>query len=250
MSRTRIALLALLLVVLAAAPSRADVTMKMTIAMNGPMSMNGTSTIYVKGLKMRTDVSMMGQEMSLLLDAVAKQQLMLNHGTKVVSTLDPKAAMANLPVTIGEVTASVKPNDQTKEILGRQCRGYQVTMTMPLTMGGETVTMTMAGVAWIAKEGPGVAEYQAFYKAAGAAGLSVNPMGQGVQSKGMDEMYKALAEAGLPLLQELQMSFEGGGQMASGLAAMALTTTMTVTEVSGETIPDDKFTVPAGYTKQ
>jgi hypothetical protein len=250
MPRTRLTITVLLFTLVFAPVAMADITMKVTITMTGPMPMTMPSTIYVKGMKMRTDVSAMGQDMSMLVDAAAKQQLMLNHGTKQVTTLDPKAAMANMPVTVGEVTTTVKPNGQTKEMLGRSCRGYQVLITMPMTMGSDTVTMTMSGVAWLAPEGAGVGEYKAFYKAAAAAGLSASPLGQGMQSKGMDEVYKELAEAGMPMLQELQMAFDGAGQLAGALSQMAMTISMTVTEVSTETVPDDRFAIPAGYTKQ
>lgn len=249
MSKIRVAAIALLAALAFVPLAAADVTVKMTIATaGGPMSLTMTSTVYVKALKMRSDISAMGQEMSMLIDVAAKQQLMLNHGTKQV--LDPKAALGTLPMTFGDATVSVKPNGQTKEILGRSCNGFQVQASIPMTMNGETVTMSMAGVAWIAKDGPGVAEYQAFYKAAAAAGLSANPMGQGMQSKGMDEMYKAFADAGLPMLQEMQTSFQGAGEIGQAMNAMAMTITLGVTGVSAETIPDEKFVVPAGYAKQ
>jgi len=240
-----------LLLALVASPALADVTIKITMSITGgPAAMDIPTVSYVKAMKMRSDTKAMGQDMSIIMDAATKERLMIDHVNKQVSTLDLQAVMAAMPVSFGDVTASIKPNGQTKEVLGRTCAGFDVTITIPMTMGSDTVTMIMSGPAWIAKDGAGVAEYQAFQKAASAAGLLVSPMGQGPQAKGMLEMQKALAEAGVPLLQELQMRVDGSGEMAQALSQMAMTMTMTVTEISTAPIPDDTFAVPAGYTKK
>ncbi len=251
MKRLRLALLVPLLALMASVAS-ADVTVKLTVSISGsPVGgVDMPMVSYVKGMKMRADMQAMNQDISILVDLVAKQRLMIDHVAKQVGDFDPQAAMAAMPVTFGEVTTSVKPNGQTKQVLGRDCAGYDVTVTMPLTMGGEMVTMIMSGPAWIAKDGLGVSEYMAFQKAATAAGLLTSPLAQGPQGKGMMEMQKALGEAGVALLQNLQMRVEGTGQMAEAMGQMAMTIAMVVTEISTDPIPDDKFVVPAGYTKK
>jgi hypothetical protein len=249
MKPLRLSLVVLLLVLVASA-AFADVTVKVTMSISGPATMDMPMVTYVKGMKMRSDAQIQTQDISILIDVATKQRLMVDHVAKQVGDFDPQAAMANLPITFGEVTASVKPNGQTKELLGRHCAGFDVTMTMPITMGGETVTMILSGPAWIAKEGAGVAEYQAFQKASSAAGLLASPIAQGPQAKGMIEMQKALAESGVAMLQELSMRVEGSGEMAQAMSQMAMTMTTTVTAISTDPIPDDKFAVPAGYTKK
>jgi len=90
----------------------------------------------------------------------------------------------------------------------------------------------------------GIAEYRAFQQAASAAGLLVwpvgwgDPVGLGAEAKGIIEIQKALAEVGVPLLQEWKSRLDG------------TTVTMRVTEISADPIPDDTFAVPAGYTKK
>jgi hypothetical protein len=238
---------------LVAAPARADVTIKMTMSTTGgPMAMDMTSVAYIKGMKMRTDVKVMTQDMSIIVDVAAKQQLMVNHVTKQVETFDPQSAMANMPVSFGDISVAMKPSGETKEILGRTCTGFTMQLSMPMTLGDESFTMTMTGPVWIAKDAPGVAEYQAFYKAALAAGLSLSPLAQGPQSKGMAEMQRVIATNGIPLEQQLQFSVEGAGQMAqmmgTQMAGMAMVTK--VTEISTDSIPDGTFVPPADYTKK
>ena len=62
---------------------------------------------------------------------------------------------------------------------------------------------------------------------------------------------RALAEAGIPLSQEFQMTIEGTGQAAAALAQMGnMTLVTTVTALTTDPIADEVFALPAGYTKK
>jgi hypothetical protein len=234
---------------LGAVPALADVTIKMTVSTSGPMPMEITSATYIKGLKMRADTQVVGQDISVLIDVAAKLQLMLNHGTKEIQ--DPQAMTANLPMSFGEAKVSITPSGETKELLGRTCVGFTIVASVPMTVGDETVMMNMSGPVWIWKEGAGVAEYQAFYKASAAAGLSISPSGQGAQNKSMAEMQRVVAENGIPLEQNTQITVDGTGPIAQMMSqAGNISMTSTVSEITTTAIPDDKFVVPAGYTKK
>src|SRR5512136_969419 len=88
-------------ILLVAAPASADVTIKMTMATSGgPAPMEMSSATFIKGMKARSDVKIMGQDMSMFVDVAAKQQVMINTATKEV--VDPAAAMANAQMTFGE----------------------------------------------------------------------------------------------------------------------------------------------------
>jgi len=72
MRHTTIATLALL--VCTASPASADLGMTMTMSMNaGGMAVNATMETRVKALKMRSDIKMMQQDMSIFLDAAARR---------------------------------------------------------------------------------------------------------------------------------------------------------------------------------
>ncbi len=244
--------IALIVLVLVAAPAFADVTVTMSISINaGPIATSGVTTTLVKGTRVRSDAKLMSQDVSILFDPAAKQVLMLNHVTKEVTVFDPQQAMAGMPMTFGEVKASVKPTGQTKEILGRACQGFTVDVVMPVTMGGETLTMKMTGPVWLAKDGPGVADFNAAQKVLAAAGHSILPFGQGPQAKAMVEVSKALADAGVAMEQEINVTIEGTGQIAQVMGQMGnMTMKMTVTGISTDPIPGEKFRIPEGYTKK
>jgi hypothetical protein len=252
MKKTWLAVLALVLFVVP--PAFADIGVTMTMAMNaGPMAVNGEMTTRTKGLNLRADTKVMQQEISVFFDGAAKQVWMVNHLTKEITAPDPNKQLGNLPMTIGDVVVSVKPNGQTKDILGRPCKGFAIDVSMPMTMNGETITIHMTGVSWVTDSGPGIEEYKAANKAAAAAGFAGSFLGgqNGPQTKGLLEMQKVLTDAGLPMAQELTMTFEGTGPAAAAMAQVgAMTMSTTVTAISTDPIPADVFTLPAGYTKK
>ena len=253
MKKAPVFLLVLAALLVCAVPrAEADFGMTMTMTMNaGGMAINSEMQTRIKATKMRADVKMMQQDMSILFDAGAKQVLMINHATKEISSPDPGAIAGNLPIAFGEAAVSMKPTGETKELLGRTCQGYAIEMTVPMTVNADTITMRLSGTLWIADKGPGVEEYKALSRAAAESGFSTAFMAQGPAMKGMVEMQKAMAEAGIPMSQEFSMSLEGTGQAAAMLAQMGnMVMTMTVTSLSTDPVADDVFAEPAGYTKK
>jgi len=244
--------LLLVLVALAlAAPALADVTMKMTMTTaGGPMSVNVTSTTYIKGGKMRVDADTMGRQMTVVVDVPAKTALTYDHTNKQIEPVSQVGGLGQLPMEFGEAVVSLKPNGQVKDLLGQSCAGYDLTVSLPLTLNGETVTMRMAGLAWVVAKGPVVEEYRAFYRSSLAAGLYAAPGAQGPTAKAFVEMQKAMTEAGIPIEQDMQVSFEGTGQMAQAMGQMQLTMVMKVTSILTDPVADDLFAAPVGYTRK
>jgi hypothetical protein len=238
--------------VLSAAAASADVTVTMTISGSAAQTaISGTTTTWAKGTKLRVDTEMLGQSLTILTDSATKQQWKIDHGAKQIEPFDPNAAMAALPVSLGDVKAVVAPNGQTKEVLGRHCQGYTVEVTIPMTLAGETIVMKISGPAWIAKDGAGVAELRAAQKALSAQGMSTLPFAPGPQAKGMAELTKVLGEAGVVLEQENQITMEGTGQMAQMVAQLGSMTFITkVTVLTTDPIPDSTFALPEGYSKK
>jgi hypothetical protein len=237
---------------LMAIPAFADITVTMSVSMNaGQMAVDGTTVTFLKGTKFRFDTKMMNQDVSMMVDPATKQMVRVNHTTKQVEALNLQSALAGMPITIGDAKVSVTPTGQTKEILGRACQGFNLEMTSPMTMGGDTLTMKMSGPLWLTKAGPGIAEYKAAQKALGDAGLSMSPFAQGPQAKLMVEMSKTLADAGFAMEQEVRMTIEGTGPLAQMMGQVGSTVmTIKATAISTDPIPDAKFAIPEGYTKK
>ena len=247
-----LAVVAVVALVLAAVPCRADVTITMTRSAKAAYATMELSLVtYLKGMKSRMDLKGAGQDMSIFVDYAAKLQLMVNNVTKEIRTLDPSAGAADMPVNAGVPSASFEPLNQTKDILGRTCTGYMLRVSEPMKVGEETFTVTISGPVWMTKDGPDVAEWMAFEKATAAAGISMSSLGQGLQAQATAEAQKRIAEKGVPLEREMQTKIEGTGPRAQRMAQRANPTiTEKVTAISTDPISDDVFAVPAGYTKK
>ena len=120
-------------------------------------------------------------------------------------------------VKAGDAKASLKPNGQKKDIAGRACDGYDISVAMPMALGGDAeMTMVMTGPVFIAKGAPGSADYAKFHLAAAEKGFIMSDpraaKGAPSQAKGMTELYKAMADTGgIPYYMEMNMKIEGGG---------------------------------------
>lgn len=240
-------------------PAFADVTVK-SIGGGKGMGISGSmSTItYIKGNKMRTD-SVTGDTTRTMIFDVDNQRLysfdskkkeadawnMQSFGAEVAKSIDPSG-----------IKASVKPNGQTKAIAGKTATGYDVSIEVPATMGGQSgmkMTVMMNGPTWVVKGAPGTAEYLAFYKGALEKGwIFSDPRsakGSPGQAKAMAEMYKQLlASGGIPYETEFTMKIGGDGPMAGMMAKMGgMSMTNTVESIDTSALAADLFAPPAGY---
>jgi hypothetical protein len=244
---------------LLATPAFADVTLKSTMTGKGFGKMaDGESVSYISGLKMRTDSVFGGSPTSIIIDLEAQKFISMNHKKKEALVYDMAQFRQELDKTLkqGETKASLKPNGENREVSGRACTGYDMNVAVPFAMGGEgmEMTMVMSGPVFIAKGAPGSADYAKFYLAAAEKGfIASDPRaakGAASQTKGMTELYKAIAETGgIPYLMETGVKMEGGGPMAGMMGKMMGGSgfTQTITSVATDAIPADKFAIPADY---
>lgn len=243
-----------------AVPARAD--LKLTQQVSGKGMGMGASTVtvtYFKGLKMRSD-SKSGDTTRTTIFDVENQKMyifdskkkeadvwdMADFGKQVSSSVDPSAT-----------TASFKPNGQTKQIAGKTATGYDMSISMPSTMGdaknGMKMTVTLTGPSWIVKGAPGTSEFQRFYTAAAEKGFIFSDpraaKAQPGQAKATSEMYREMAATGgVPYETEMNIKMSGEGPMAGIMARMGnISMTTTVQESESAPLADDLFAPPAGY---
>ena len=255
----RLALVALVALVVSVAPASADVTLKSSSSGKG-LGMGGdmTTVTYIKGNKMRTDAVMGDRTISMIFDVDAQRLYSFDSKKKEADAWDMQAFGANMnqSVDTAGIKSSIKPNGQTKQIAGKAAAGYDMEMSVPAMMGGKggmKMTMLLSGPIWIVKGAPGTAEYINFYKGAAEKGwIFSDPRGakgNPGQAKAMAEMYKQMTAAGgIPYEQEMSFKMTGDGPMAGMMAKMGnMSMTTTVTSVETGTLAADLFAVPAGY---
>lgn len=255
----RLVLVALVASVALVAPAFADVTVKSTIAGKG-MGMSGTmsSTTYIKGNKMRTDMVMGDTIRTTIFDIDTQKMISFDSKKKEADVFDMQKMGAEMTknVQIDDMKTSLKPNGQTKQLLGKSATGYDMEISVPTTMGGAggmKMTVNLVGPIWIVKGAPGTTEYLAFYKTAVDKGWFFSDpraaKAQPGQAKAMAEVYGQLASTGgIPYEQETSIKMSGDGPMAGMLAKMGnISSTTTVTGVETGALAADLFAPPAGY---
>lgn len=253
----------------------ADVTLvQKTTVEGGAAAMAGgavptpTITNRIKGLKGRMDMDMgpsMPTNMSTIVDATAKQVILIDHNQKTVRI---STAGQTVPPPAGALTATlkldtdIKPTGNTQTIDGFKCDEYAFSTSFSMSdIGGanmppeaaaamQGITMVMKGSLWVSKDAPGAAEYREYQKAMSSADLANAAMGAtGMNIPGMDKMAKAMMGVnGMPILTQMDMTIEGTGQIADMMKQMgAMKVTTKVLSVTTDTIGEDVFKVPEGY---
>jgi hypothetical protein len=251
--------IALVLTAVVAAPAAADVTVNQKVTGKGGLAgmMSGDSVQHIKGTKMRIDQKRGDNDMSTIIDADAQRMISVDHGKKEAEIIDMTKLAADMAkISSGDISATVTPTGETRQIAGKSCAVHNMAISVPMQMGSDGLTVTMAGPACLVKDAPGAGDYQTFYKTAAEKGLFFGDPRQAKaqpgQAKGMAKLYQEMAARGIPYSSELTMKFEGAGPMAAMMNKMGGMTMLTeVVSVSSDAIADSMFDVPAGYkTKQ
>jgi hypothetical protein len=243
-----------LLALALASPAAADVTTKSKSGGKGlGGAMSGDMTQFLKGMKLRSDQTIGGRETSTIMDAAAKQMIILNHSKKEADVYDmTKMAEPLAKIPVSEIKFDIKATGQTRQIAGASCAVHDVKVAVPMQMGNDGMLIAMAGPYCLVKNGPGHTDYAAFYRAVAENGFFMGDprqaKAQPAQAKAMTEMYRKMSELGVPYATETNISFEGAGPMAAMMNKMGGTSiTNEVTSVSTEPIADSVFEIPAGY---
>src|SRR5262245_2357132 len=242
-----------------ATPPFADVTLKQTTT-GKERGLGGqtTRTTFIKGNRMRNDVVLGDKTQTSIYDLDAQKMYIFDSKKQEADVWDMAAFAAEVgkSVDVSSTKASLKPNNQTKQIGGKTASGYDLEVSMNAAMAGGkdmNMTVTLAGPVWIVKGAPGAADYARFYKAAVEKGwIFSDPRGakaQPGQAKALAEMYRQMANiGGIPYATDVQIKMSGSGPMA-GLLAKIGNVTMTTTTDSVDVAPlaADLFAPPAGY---
>lgn len=270
-------LVTLLVFAVATAVVRADVTVVQKTTVEGGMAAMApgsvptpTMTMRVKGMRSRTELEAGAMSVITIVDLTTKQVIVLRPDQKTASittaaaaTTTSTTATTTATTTVGTVDASIKPTGKSQVIDGIKCDEYTFTTSMDMSsMSGpqmppeavammQGMKMMMAGSMWVSKDVPGAKEYLAFQKASAASNMLAAASGaSGVNIPGMDKVMKAMGSVeGMSYLTEMTMTIDGTGQIADMMKQMgAMKMTTRTTSVNTDTVSDDLFKVPEGYT--
>src|SRR5262245_54259780 len=115
------------------APAFADVTVKSTGTGKGMgMGANMTITTYIKGNKMRSDTVMGDSTRTMIFDVDAQRLYSFDAKKKEADSWDMQAFSANLQQSVDTsgMKTSIKPNGQTKQLIGKTANGYDMELSL------------------------------------------------------------------------------------------------------------------------
>jgi hypothetical protein len=244
-------------VLLCAGTAHADV--KLVSQMKGKMmGMNpsGETITYIKGNKMRTDQTMGRNQTSTIMDVDAGRMISINHSKKEAEVWNMGELSSSLQASGVSMDADVKveATGNTRRIAGYQATEHQIDVTVDAGMPDAPIKMTIniTGPAWLSTEAPGVQDYANFYQSAFDKGFFFGDpraaQAQPGNARGMMQLYRNMAQKGIPLESTQTVKMQGSGPMAGLLSRMGggeMTTV--VTSVSADPLDAALFEIPAGY---
>ena len=252
-------LLAALCVVAAAAHADVTVTTQ-TSGKASFLNVGGEGITLIKGKRQRSESIMGGKTYSLILDIDNMRFVDIND-KKSTATITPLGAIADelAKVGVGALEATVTKTSQTRQVAGYPCTVHDIKVQLPFSPVGQPgqgmdAIMVLAGTACLSTSAPGLADYQAFYKAAADSGFifgnpatAKSPTGA-AQAKAYAALISKMTAAGMALDSHFTITATGDNPMAQMMAkAAASDITTTVTKIETGELPAERFDIPAGY---
>jgi hypothetical protein len=244
-----------------AAGSHADVTVTMlTEGKASFINVGGESVVQTKGQRQRTDQTLGKRAVTLIIDVDGKRFVDLDAKKKSALVM-PLSVIGEQLAAVGADTleATLTKTPQTKQVAGFPCTVHDVRISMPFSLTGEAdqgmdLDMVLSGTVCLSTAVPGLADYQAFYRAAADSGFifgdprsAKSPTGA-AQAKTYAALTRKMAEAGMMLESNLTISATGEGPLAALMAKVAASNVRTtVTNVTSGDLPADAFEIPADY---
>ena len=250
--------LSCLLAAALAVPAVGDVKMVTQVESTGMAAAgNGQNTVYIKGLKMRTESRAGGQKVVTILDVENGRMINLNLEKERAEVFDVRGVQEQMEqfVDSSAVSVSLEPTGATQTVAGETCKVHDMTVRVEVEMApgsGMGATMVMDGTSCLVPDAPGAKEHERFYLAMAEKGMilgdprAAQGPGAGTQ-KGMTELYRQMAEKGVAYHSDLNVGFDASGMMAKMFERMSFDTETTVISVSTESLPDSLFEIPKGW---
>jgi len=243
------------------AVSHADVTVTtLTEGKASFINVGGESVVQIKGQRQRTDQMLGKRAVTLIIDVDGRRFIDLD-AKKKAAVVTPLAVIGDelAKVGVGTLEATLTKTAQTKQIAGFPCAVHDVRIALPFSPTGEAnqgmdLNMVLSGTVCLSTAVPGLADYQAFYRAAADSGFvfgdprsAKSPTGA-AQAKAYAALTRKMTEAGMILESNLTISATGDGPLAGMMAKLAASDLRTtVTNVTTGELPAEAFEIPADY---
>ena len=254
----RIAFAAVVCIVCSSSALPADVRItENTSAKAGDRSVQGVRSIYIRGSRMRIELTQNNRTTATVFDLPAGAIVDLEPEKKRAEIREIGARNAQLEKSYPRARSSVvlTATGATKVIADLPCEESAYVVKVPMTKDGETV-LTLTGSAWTAPSAPGAVDYHAFVQAAVARELVMGYASDNAillaVTRGQTELYRAVgALPGIPYMVDFVIGVEGKGVVAGMIRkATSGSRTSTVTSVAAAPLSDATFEIPYGWKRE
>lgn len=236
-------------------PLGADVTITETVSTKAAgQSPEIRRVIFIKGSSMRVDGSRGDDRSTTIYDVAAGRIVVMNPGRKQAEIHE----MAKVSTAVEQklpshrVSSELEPTGRSKELLGVDCEEYTFVITAPIGRDAKTL-FSLRGSVWIAKGGAGLQDFLTFNRAAAEQHVVFGDFNSTravlALTRGQTELYQRVgALGGMPYAIDMKFKFDGTGATIGLANKMAAGTRVTTTTTVVTTpIPDETFTIPAGW---
>lgn len=228
-----------------------------SVSRSGDRVIEALRSTYIKGPRMRIDVTQDGATTATVYDLPAGEMFELDASKRkaVARKVTARNAKLEKEYPRARSTMTVTPTGVAKTIAGVACDEHRFAGRVPVTKS-EEIVLTLSGTACLATAAPGVNDYSAFAKAAYDQNLVLGRATDNAillaMIRGQTELYRALSQqGGIPLIVDLMTSVEGKGILAGMVRKpLAGTRVTTATKVEAATLDDALFVVPAGWKRE
>lgn len=245
----RLRLLSAALLIVAAPPAPADLTMtghSTLTALNMPNQ--GREAIYVKDQRLRRDVTQRGRSYSILYDLKKREVLTVDHFQRQV---ERQALTAGQAVQARVVKLALETTGRKHALQDWTCEEHRLSASLPGQMGQEKVTLQVDGEIWLERRTGDRKELQPFIKAVAAddffVGTALPGQPDNGQAQALNEVLRKVLAKGMLCAAEIRLDYQGSGPMADLGRRMATKASIVYEAISDKALADDLFEAPANY---
>ncbi|MGE3842754.1 MAG: hypothetical protein AB7I50_14350 [Vicinamibacterales bacterium] len=208
------------------------------------MSISGETTVFIKGVRQRTDAFIRGQQLTTVVDLETLTATVIDHSAKRAQIFRLESVSLVRGGRQGEVVVGLEPTGTTRGIAGLTCSEYRVAVGFEEVETRSARTPLIEGTVWIAPEGNGAGEVHVFYARARDRRVAVgDPRATRVddlRSFALTSLHARASEEGVVCGMQIDL-----GDSATTREVASITSE--VTKVSSSPVDENLFAVPAGY---
>lgn len=232
---------------------RADVLISETTSSQvGGRKIEGRRTVMIKGTKLRVETKSGKADRVTIYDTESRQQITLDSEKRQakVKKLASLEQAAERKVPRDTVKSSLTATGQHDQVMQKRCILYDFSVRVPVNNGSDP-TLVMTGTTCIGKDVPAVKEYADFAAAANKSGLILNFTSENMVfvafARAQTELYRIIAEQGVPLRVATSTHFDGGFLAGLLNKTFAGRRNDEVMEISMDPLPGEDFSIPQGW---